>query len=958
MATNTAASFTSHTGNNSAGPFSISFSYLSEDEIDVTVDGVLKTKTTHYTFPSATTISFTSGNHPANSAAIKFQRDTNISAKKVDFVDGAILTEADLDTNTEHLLFGLQEVLNHVDTKVFTSSQIADSAITTTEVADASITAAKLHGDTVVINSEQAGATANDTSFFTTLASDSRYFRQHSSETILSGVSWSSSDGYVASTAAIDARIIDLVDDVGGFVPIANETSFPDTNPDINNPDGAGTLISIKALASNLVSNGSGVATISNGNASNNATITINGLANSTTYAAGFGMIVETTSTLHTYTFHRQTPKATEVTTVAGISGNITTVAGISSNVTSVAGNSSNINSVNSNSTNINTVAGSISNVNTVAGSITNINTVVTNLAAVNSFANTYSIADADPSSNLNVGDLYFNTTGNELKVYNGSSWQAGVTATGNLISKSGDTFTGDVILNAQSDLRFADADSTHYIGFQSPSTITSSFTLTLPATDAAVSGYVLASDGSGTLSWVDPGSSSSPTFTGDATLTNDGALIGFSSLNATYTGNVKTFTVTVATKTVAHRYNGTGSSSGYKIDGKESPFLTLTPGRTYKFDQADGTNSGHPLLFYLDAAKAAGYSTGVTTSGTPGSAGAYTQIVVSDTTPQVLHYQCSAHASMGNSVQTNSNIAAAPTEVVVTAENTTAATVYPTFVGNGATATGKLDISTDTGFTYNPSTGMLTSTGFTGALTGNASTSTNATNATNVTVADESSDTSCYLLFVTTNSGTLPPKVGSNLTFNSDTGILTATGFAGNVTGNASGSSGSCTGNAATATTATTATNVTVADESSDTSCNVLFTTAATGDLAPKSGTNLTFNSSTGELEADILKDSKGDLRSIPQNTQASAYELLAADAGKHILASGNVTWVDSRHAAGDAITIVNNTAGDITIIKGTTMYNTADGNNANRTLASRGMATILWASDTVAYISGAGLS
>ena len=139
MATNTAATFTSHTGNNTAGPFSISFSYLSEDEIDVTVGGVLKTKTTHYTFPSATTISFTSGNHPANGAAIKFQRDTNISAKKVDFVDGAILTESDLDANTDHLLFGLQEVLYKVESRVFDTIQIADSAITSVKIADGAI---------------------------------------------------------------------------------------------------------------------------------------------------------------------------------------------------------------------------------------------------------------------------------------------------------------------------------------------------------------------------------------------------------------------------------------------------------------------------------------------------------------------------------------------------------------------------------------------------------------------------------------------------------------------------------------------------------------------------------------------------------------------------------------------------------------------------------------------------
>ena len=53
---------------------------------------------------------------------------------------------------------------------------------------------------------------------------------------------------------------------------------------------------------------------------------------------------------------------------------------------------------------------------------------------------------------------------------------------------------------------------------------------------------------------------------------------------------------------------------------------------------------------------------------------------------------------------------------------------------------------------------------------------------------------------------------------------------------------------------TAAIATTVTVADESSDTTCFPLFATAATGDLAPKSGTNLTFNSSTGELGCGII--------------------------------------------------------------------------------------------------------
>ena len=260
-------------------------------------------------------------------------------------------------------------------------------------------------------------------------------------------------------------------------------------------------------------------------------------------------------------------------------------------------------------------------------------------------------------------------------------------TADNSKLNLSGGALTGNLTLNAQSDVRFADSDSSHYIALQASGTIASSFTLTLPSTDAAVSGYVLASDGSGTLSWVDPGSSSSPTFTGDATLTNDGALVGFSNLNATYTGNTKTLTVTVASKTAAHRYYGSGSSSGYKIGGKESPFLTLTPGRTYKFDQADNSNSGHPLRFYLEANKTTAYTTGVTTSGTAGSSGAYTQIVVSDTTPQILHYQCSAHGFMGNSVQTNSNQADLST---LNATNLSSGTVNVARLGSGSSVTTK----------------------------------------------------------------------------------------------------------------------------------------------------------------------------------------------------------------------------------------------------------------------------
>ena len=145
------------------------------------------------------------------------------------------------------------------------------------------------------------------------------------------------------------------------------------------------------------------------------------------------------------------------------------------------------------------------------------------------------------------------------------------------------------------------------------------------------------------------------------------GGISGYNQLGATF-GTTVTYTVKVIAKTAAHRYNGSGSSNGYTVDGVESPYLTLTPGRTYKFDQADGSNASHPIKFYLNADKTGLYEGGVTVVGTAGNAGAYTQIVVNDYTPTVLHYQCVNHAYMGNAVNTSSNSAMSAESANVTA--------------------------------------------------------------------------------------------------------------------------------------------------------------------------------------------------------------------------------------------------------------------------------------------------
>ena len=85
----------------------------------------------------------------------------------------------------------------------------------------------------------------------------------------------------------------------------------------------------------------------------------------------------------------------------------------------------SNISLVAGSIANVNTTAGSITNVNTVASAISNVNTVATNITGVNTFTERYRVASSAPSTSLDAGDLYFDTSLNELKAYNGSAWQS-----------------------------------------------------------------------------------------------------------------------------------------------------------------------------------------------------------------------------------------------------------------------------------------------------------------------------------------------------------------------------------------------------------------------------------------------------------------------------------------------------------------------------------------------------
>ena len=101
-----------------------------------------------------------------------------------------------------------------------------------------------------------------------------------------------------------------------------------------------------------------------------------------------------------------------------------------------------------------------------------------------------------------------------------------------------------------------------------------------------------------------------------------------------------KTFKVTVV---------NVGGANKYFIDGRQQYGLNLVKDRNlYTFDQSDSSNAGHPLRFYLDEGRTIPFTTNVQTVGTPGNAGAYTQIFVANDGPTTLYYQCSIHAGMG----------------------------------------------------------------------------------------------------------------------------------------------------------------------------------------------------------------------------------------------------------------------------------------------------------------------
>ena len=193
-------------------------------------------------------------------------------------------------------------------------------------------------------------------------------------------------------------------------------------------------------------------------------------------------------------------------------------------------------------------------------------------------------------------------------------------------------------------------------------------------------------------------------------------------------------------------------------------------------------------------------------------------------------------------------------------------------------------------------------------------------------------------------------------------TGVATATQFSGNVTGNASGTAGGLTGTpdiivrniigvGATLSGVLTYEDVTNID-------SVGIVTARTGIKVLAGGIN-----AVGVVTATGVSDSIGTLRRLGVNAQGGAYAFVVGDAGKIIRSAGSgaaLTLNQNIFTAGDMISVFNVSGGNNTVVQGTgvTLHNTADAATGTRTIAAKGMCTIVCTASNEFAISGSQLT
>ena len=334
------------------------------------------------------------------------------------------------------------------------------------------------------------------------------------------------------------------------------------------------------------------------------------------------------------------------VSTVAGISSNVTTVAGISSDVTAVAADAtdigtvassiSNVNTLGAISSNVTTVAGNTSNINTVAGISSNVSTVAGISSDVSTVSGIASNVTAVASDATDIGTVASNISNvNSVgSISSDVSTVAGISSNITTVAGKAALITADFVADLNT---LAVTDVINDINTLATSDIVSDLNQ-LATSDFVSDLNTMATTANVTaLNNVSGGISNVNTVSTNISNVN--------SLASVLTGST-TYTITVA---------NVGGSNIFLVDGVNNPTLALVRGNTYVFDQSDNSNSNHPLAFKDGSGNS--YTSGVTVTGTAGSAGAKVTFAVPSDAPSSLRYYCTVHGNaMGNTITASSN--------------------------------------------------------------------------------------------------------------------------------------------------------------------------------------------------------------------------------------------------------------------------------------------------------------
>ena len=478
--------------------FTVNFEFFDDADLNFYVDGTLKTLTTHYTVTGGSgatgTINTTAGNSVtgiAGGSTVVITREISL-ARTTDFPSSGAFQVATLNTELDRFTAIAADILDDTTRSIQLADSDATASMTLPLKADR---VGKVLGFNANTGAVEAGPTIADVSSLAQITTDISTLADIEDGTdatdaiqTVAGISGNVTtvagiSANVTTVAGISSDVTAVVADatdigtvatnissvntvatnIADVITVANdlneavselETVANDLNEATSEIDTvAGSISNVDTVGANI-SNVNTVAGVSAnvttvaGVSANVTTVagisgnvsTVAGISSDVTTVANDGTDIGAVATNIT-NVNTVAGVSGNVTTVAGISANVTTVAGISSDVTTVAGDSTAINTVANDATDIGLVAGSISNVNSVGGSIANVNTVASNLASVNSFANTYRIASSAPTTSLDIGDLYFDTTANELKVYKSSGWAAA----GSTVNGTSDRFHYDI---------------------------------------------------------------------------------------------------------------------------------------------------------------------------------------------------------------------------------------------------------------------------------------------------------------------------------------------------------------------------------------------------------------------------------------------------------------------------------------------------------------------------------